>query len=330
MIIRGGLNFPGDKSISHRALILASLGKGESRLANLSTGNDVSNTRFCLEYSGITIRKQKEYSSVTGGGFMPSKYPLNCGNSGTTARLMIGLLAGQNIKAMFIGDESLSKRPMKRILGPLSMMGIAYESARDTLPVLIHPGMLKGIEFTPDVASAQVKSAILLAGLGAEGTTVVHEKHRTRDHTEVLLKFLGADIEVNGSKITVKKLRFPLENFEMKIPGDPSTAAFFIGAATLLPGSELVLQNVLLNPTRTGFLDALIKMGAGIETANAWEQAGERAGNLIVRSRPLKGINITASDAPALIDEIPMLAVLAAVAEGESTFSGLEELRVKE
>jgi len=330
MVIKGGLNFPGDKSISHRALMLASLADGDSKITNLATGADVMSTRLCLEWSGIKIRKLEDHISVTGGKLIPNKYPLNCGNSGTTARLMMGMLAGQRIKAMLSGDESLSGRPMDRILKPLSKMGLTFESENGTLPVLIHSNELKGIDYVTPVASAQVKSAILLAVLGAQGDTILTENIKTRDHTELMLKKLGANIKLNGLTTTITAMTGPLENFEMKIPGDPSTAAFFVAAAALIPDSELILQNVLTNPTRIGFFHAISAMGVGVDYINKWQETGETAGTMKINCNALQAINIGKDDAPALIDEIPILAVMATQAEGRSSFTGLKELRVKE
>jgi 3-phosphoshikimate 1-carboxyvinyltransferase len=329
-MIKGSLTFPGDKSISHRALMLAAFGDGESRLSNLSTGADVQSTRACLEACGISIRDEGNDVIVKGGRFSDPKEPLDCGNSGTTLRLLIGLLAGQGINAMFIGDKSLSSRPMNRILDPLSQMGLKAESNNGTLPIAIHQSELISIHYESPVASAQVKSAVLLAGLGATGKTSVTELINSRDHTERMLKGLGAELSVDGNSSTVSRLSSPLSSFEMMIPGDPSTAAFFASAAVLIPDSEITLNSILSNPTRTGFFSALEKMGAGMECLKQWDEAGERIGDLKIFHQPLRAISINEKDVPRLLDEIPILAILATQAEGTTKVRGAEELRVKE
>ena len=329
-MIKGSLTFPGDKSISHRALMLGAFGDGESRLSNLSTGADVQSTRACLETCGISIRDEGNDVIVKGGRFSDPKEPLDCGNSGTTLRLLIGLLAGQGINATFIGDKSLSSRPMNRILDPLSQMGLKAESNNGTLPLSIHQSELTGIHYESPVASAQVKSAVLLAGLGATGKTSVTEPINSRDHTERMLKGLGAELSVDGNSSTVSRLSSPLSSFDMTIPGDPSTAAFFASAAALVPDSEITLNSILSNPTRTGFFSALEKMGAGMECLKQWDEAGERIGNLKIFHQPLQAISIKEKDVPRLLDEIPILAILATQAEGTTEVRGAEELRVKE
>ncbi len=329
-MIKGELNFPGDKSISHRALMLAALCNGESRLSNLSTGADVLTTRKCLEDCGIQIRNDDEDIIVKGGRFSDPKEPLDCRNSGTTARLLLGLLSGQGINATLMGDESLTSRPMNRILNPLSQMGLKAESNNGTLPITIHQSELTGIHYESPVASAQVKSAVLLAGLGAVGKTSVTEPINSRDHTERMLKGLGAKLSVDGNSSIVSRLTSPLSAFEMTIPGDPSTAAFFAAAAALVPDSEITLNCVLANPTRTGFFSALEKLGAGMECLKQWDEAGEQVGNLKIFHQPLKAISINKQDVPRLIDEIPIFAVLATQAEGLTEVRGAEELRVKE
>ena len=329
-MIKGELTFPGDKSISHRALMLAALADGESRLSNLSTGADVLTTQKCLEACGIEIRDEGNDVIVKGGRFYDPKEPLDCGNSGTTARLLLGLLAGQGINASFIGDESLSSRPMNRILDPLSQMGLKSESNNGALPITIHKSELTGIHYESPVASAQVKSAVLFAGLGAAGKTSVTESILTRDHTERMLLGLGATISTNKLTTTVLPLSFPLSNFEITIPGDPSTAAFFAAAAALVPDSEIILNYVLANPTRTGFFSALEKMGTGMDCLKQWDEAGERIGNLKIFYQPIRALSINKEDVPRLIDEIPILAILATQAEGQTVVRDAKELRIKE
>jgi 3-phosphoshikimate 1-carboxyvinyltransferase len=331
MAIKGTLAFPGDKSISHRALMLASLAKGVSRIHNLSPGLDVSATKECLTACGIDFTQHADGMwTVHPNPLSDPLQPLDCRNSGTTTRLLLGLLAGQEIAATFTGDASLSQRPMKRVLKPLSEMGLHYKSQRDHLPVTIKKSPLKGIQYSPPVASAQVKSALLLAGLGAHGKTTVTETIPTRDHTEIMLRELGASITAHDHSISVAPLAGPLENFQLTVPGDPSSAAFFTAAAILVPESELTLKNVLLNPTRLGFYQALKSMGANIEFDHSRSQLGEPCGDLIVRYHSLQGITIKPETIPRLIDELPILSVIATQAEGTTHVEGAGELRVKE
>ena len=230
MRINGEISLPGDKSISHRSLMFASLTDGECIIHNISTGEDVESTRKCLAQCGIESHKDGSTVCINGGVFSDPSEPLDCGNSGTTIRLLAGLLAGQRVRAEFIGDESLTKRPMNRIISPLSKMGVGIESNKGSLPLKIKPVKVNGISFIPPVASAQVKSCVILAALGAEGKTVIDEKIKTRDHTEIIIKELGAPISSNGI-IKINSLARPLQPFEITVPGDPSTAAFFAAAA---------------------------------------------------------------------------------------------------
>ncbi|MDC1038391.1 3-phosphoshikimate 1-carboxyvinyltransferase [Candidatus Marinimicrobia bacterium] len=329
-MIKGEITFPGDKSISHRSLMFAALADGESRISNLSTGADVQSTRACLEACGIEIRDDGDDVVVTGGKFSDSTKPLDCGNSGTTTRLLLGLLASQGINATFIGDDSLSSRPMNRILDPLSQMGLKSKNNDGKLPITIYNSELSGIHYASPVASAQVKSAVLLAGLGSSGNTSITEPTLSRDHTEKMLMGLGANISTEGLTAIVSSITSPLSSFELTVPGDPSTAAFFAAAATILPDSNLTLNRVLRNPTRIGFYDALQKMGAGMDCLKTWEEAGETIGNLKVFQQSLKGISITKNDVPGLIDELPIIAILATQAHGRTEVVGAVELRVKE
>ncbi|NOZ04093.1 MAG: 3-phosphoshikimate 1-carboxyvinyltransferase [FCB group bacterium] len=330
MSIKGELSFPGDKSISHRALMFAALAGGKCVIENISTGLDVESTRRCLQKCGIVSSGNADKIEVTGGTWSAPREPLDCGNSGTTVRLMLGLLAGRGIAATFVGDRSLSQRPMNRVIHPLEKMGAEVAGNEGRLPIRLTPRRLQGITYAPPVASAQVKSAVLLAGLGADGRTIVVEKTPTRDHTEILLRYLGADLVVEGNRITVKRLRQPLNNFHMTVPGDPSTAAYFAAAAALVPGSELRLRNILFNPTRYGFFIALEKMGAGLETLSENNEVGEPVGDLLITPRSLKAIHIRSAEIPSIIDELPILAVLATQAEGTTIVEGAAELRVKE
>ncbi|MEC9457325.1 MAG: 3-phosphoshikimate 1-carboxyvinyltransferase [Candidatus Neomarinimicrobiota bacterium] len=330
MGIKGTLKLPGDKSISHRALMFAALADGESRISDLSTGTDVHSTRKCLEACGIDIRDDGDDAIVKGSLFSNPAEPLDCGNSGTTIRLLLGLLAGQGINATFIGDESLSARPMNRILDPLSQMGLKCENNDGKLPVTIYQSNLNSIEYDSPIASAQVKSAILLAGLGASGVTTVIEPVLSRDHTETMLQGLGADFSFNGLTATVSPLISPLESFKLSVPGDSSTGAFFAAAAAMIPGSSIIIDRILWNPTRIGFYSTLYQMGAGVDCLDQWDEAGERIGKLNVFYQSLKGVHITKEDIPGLIDELPIIAILATQAEGKTEVSGAGELRVKE
>jgi len=330
MAINGNIKFPGDKSISHRALMFAALANGQSRISNLSTGADVQSTRQCLEACGIQIENDGDDVIVTGGQFSDPTKPLNCGNSGTTTRLLMGLLAGQGINATLIGDESLSSRPMNRILDPLSQMGLQSESNDGKLPVIIHKSELNGIHYKSPVASAQVKSAILLAGLGANDQTTVTEPILSRDHTEKMLTGIGANMNSNGLSSIISPLSFSLSNFNMIVPGDPSTAAFFAAAAAVVPDSDITMNGILRNPTRIGFYITLQKMGAEMDCLATWEEAGETIGKLNVIHQPLNGITITQDHVPSLIDELPIIAVLATQAQGKTEVRDAEELRVKE
>ena len=330
MAIKGTLKLPGDKSISHRALMFAALADGESRISDLSTGTDVHSTRKCLEACGIDIRDDGDDAIVKGSLFSNPAEPLDCGNSGTTIRLLLGLLAGQGINATFIGDESLSARPMNRILDPLSQMGLKCENNDGKLPVTIYQSNLNSIEYDSPIASAQVKSAILLAGLGASGVTTVIEPVLSRDHTEKMLQGLGAEFSFNGLTATVSPLISPLESFKLSVPGDSSTGAFFAAAAAMIPGSSIIIDRFLWNPTRIGFYSTLYQMGAGVDCMGQWDEAGERIGKLNVFYQSLKGVHITKEDIPGLIDELPIIAILATQAEGKTEVSGAGELRVKE
>ena len=330
MAIKGEIIFPGDKSISHRALMFAALANGESRISNLSTGVDVKSTRNCLEACGIEIGNEGNEVVVNGGKFSDPTRPLDCGNSGTTTRLLLGLLAGQGINATFVGDESLSSRPMNRILDPLFQMGLKCESHDGKLPITIQNSDLNGIQYESPVASAQVKSAILLAGLGASGKTSVKEPILSRDHTEKMINGLGVDISIKGLTATVSNLSTPFSSFQFSVPGDPSTAAFFAASAALVPNSEIVLNRVLANPTRIGFFAALEKMGVGIEWLDQWGEAGERIRNIKIFHQALNSTPITIDNIPGLIDEIPVIAILATQVEGKMEIRGAEELRIKE
>ena len=329
MPIRGVISLPGDKSISHRALMLASLTDGNCVIHNISTGEDVETTRKCLVQCGMESEKYGTTVRLRGGGLKPTEMPLYCGNSGTTVRLMAGLLAGKGVRAKFTGDKSLSERPMNRIIDPLIKMGINIESENGYLPLFLTPGNVNGIDYTPQVASAQVKSCIILAGLGAFGETKVQEKIKTRDHTEIMLKELGAEIKL-ADVISIQPLKKPLDEFEITIPGDPSSAAFFAAAAAMIPNSDLTITNVLANTTRIGFFSVLKNMGTDIEWNNMRKEGGEWVGDVHIFCQQLNGLHIMKDLIPTVIDEIPIIAVLATQADSPTVIEGAAELRVKE
>ncbi len=321
--LRGRVRVPGDKSISHRALMLGALAEGTSVVRGLSTGEDVGHTRRAVGALGAVV----EGDRVTGGRSLLHQPgdAIDVGNSGTTIRLLAGLCAAFDWVTVLSGDESIARRPMDRVAGPLRLMGAKVE-CRDggsLPPLVVRGGGLTGIDYAMPVASAQVKSAILLAALGAEGETVVREKVRTRAHTEEMLVAAGADLTLDDEGRTVHLRPGALHPFELDVPGDPSQAAFWVVAACVVPGSELVVDDVYLGPARSGFLDVLARMGADVE------RVGERS--LRARWSPdLHATDVDSDEVPGLVDEIPVLAVAAALAEGTTTFAGAGELRVKE
>ncbi|MCH7521486.1 MAG: 3-phosphoshikimate 1-carboxyvinyltransferase [Candidatus Marinimicrobia bacterium] len=326
------ISLPGDKSLSHRVLMLAALAQGTSTFTNLSPGVDVAATRRCLEQCGIPIKDRGNKVVVTGGGgFKTPENDLDAGNSGTTARLLMGLLAGTGIKTRIVGDDSLSRRPMDRIVRPLQEMGAKIHiSARETLPLVLYPATLNSLDYTIPVPSAQVKSALLLAGLVSEGSVTVKETIQTRNHTELMLQALGVDIQLSDKNVTIGSAKQTIPKFSMVIPGDPSAAAFPAALVTLLPDMEITFDGLLLNPTRLGFFHALRKMGGDVTWKTKKRVLGEEVGTLTVRSRLLHGLRISGDEIPALIDEIPILAVLASQAKGETVVRDAGELRLKE
>ncbi len=331
--ISGILEVPGDKSISHRALILGSLCEGDVKIINLSTATDCTATMSCLKGMGIAVNSINGNTIVKGGGLHGFKEPsdfLDAQNSGTTMRLLSGLAAGQPFYTVITGDDSLRRRPMKRIIDPLRMMG-AHILARDSnryAPITIIGGDLDAIDYHMPIASAQLKSALLIAGLYCSGATSVTEILPSRDHTERMLKYLGARIkkENNTLRVTTGKLR----SREIFVPGDISSAVYFIVAGLLVPDSEVTIKNVGLNKTRMGAIDALIKMGANIHIFQRDSRNEEPIGDITVAGSKLKSININWEEVPSLIDEIPLLAMVATQAEGTTVISGAEELRHKE
>jgi 3-phosphoshikimate 1-carboxyvinyltransferase len=338
--VEGSLSVPGDKSISHRIAMLASIATGTSIVTGLASSADCSATLDCIRKLGIAVEDSGSKLVIHGQGLLGYRTPaevvdLDAGNSGSTIRMLSGLLAGQRFTSRIDGDASLSRRPMARIIEPLSLMGAQIEAMNGNFPPLtIHGKPLKAITYASPVASAQVKSCILFAGLFAEGRTSYSEPAISRNHTELMLKELGAAIDTHSSGSTsIEGLR-ELKPVEYQVAGDISSAAFFIAAATMLPGSKLVIKNVILNPTRTGFLDVLRELGANIERQNVREQHGELIGDLVVASRQLTtdGRDKVLSGAiiPNILDEIPMLAVVATQVEGRIEVRDAKELRIKE
>ena len=329
MPVRGIINLPGDKSISHRALIFASLTDGKCVINNISTGRDVETTRKCLEQLGIISIIKDNIIEIHGGTFKESTYPLDCENSGTTIRLLTGLLAGKGIAAKFIGDESLSKRPMNRIIEPLNKMGLSIKSSDGYLPLIMPSNNIRGIHYTLPVPSAQIKSCIILAALGSEGETKIVENIKSRDHTEIMLRELGVNIKYDKI-ISISPLSNFLKPFNITVPGDPSSAAFFAAAAAMIPNSDITIKSILANPTRIGFFEIIKNMGTGIEWLNMRQESGEWIGDVHIYYRPLSGLHIKENLIPSIIDEIPIIAVLATQADSPTIIEGAKELRVKE
>ena len=333
--LKGEITVPGDKSISHRAIMLGSIAEGDSHISGFLEGEDNICTLNAFRLMGIEIERVKRGKLIIHGkGLNGLKEPLDvidAGNSGTTTRLLTGLLAGQNFLSVITGDEYLRKRPMKRVLEPLTKMG-AVIHGRDKgnlAPLVIIGHRLKAMDYVSPIASAQIKSAILLAGLFAEGITSVTEPVKSRDHTERMLKTFGADIKVEGLKIKIKGGSRIMAQ-DMDIPGDISSAAFFIVAGLITRGSEVLIKNVGVNPTRTGIIDMLKRMGGDIELLNERELSGEPVADILIKSSSLKGIEIGSRDVPRAIDEFPILCIAASVAEGRTVVTGASELRVKE
>jgi 3-phosphoshikimate 1-carboxyvinyltransferase len=337
--LTGRIRVPGDKSISHRSLMFGALAVGETRVTGLLEGEDVLATAAALRAMGATIERQGEgrwsIHGVGVGALLQPTTALEMGNSGTSTRLLMGLVASHPITATFTGDASLSKRPMGRVIEPLSLMGADFTaSPRGTLP-LMERGLSPAVPITYrlPVASAQVKSAVLLAGLNTAGITRVIEPVPTRDHTERMLRGFGADLSVseeNGERVVTLRGEAELRPQTIEVPGDPSSAAFFAVAALLVPGSDLVIENVGLNPTRAALFTVLRQMGGHIEQLDRRDVGGEPVADLRVRHSGLTGIEVDPALAPSMIDEFPVLFVAAALAQGRTVTRGLEELRVKE
>lgn len=331
--LKGTLSIPGDKSISHRSIMFGSIAKGTTKIHNFLMGDDCLSTIECFRKLGIDIEMHNDHILVHGKGLHelePAAEILDCGNSGTTTRLISGILAGQPFTSTLTGDASIQKRPMKRIIEPLRQMHAAIEGKDDNFcPLTISPSTLEGICYTSPVASAQVKSCVLLAGLYADTPTTVCEPALSRDHTERMLSAFGAIIERKDKCVTI----YPnpeLEAMEVVVPGDISSAAFFMVAGLIVPNSKLILQNVGINPTRRGILDALLAMGGRITCFNERELCGEPVCDMIIESSDLHGITIEGDIIPTMIDEIPAFAVAALFAHGTTIIKDAKELRVKE
>ena len=334
MRIGGSVRVPGDKSITHRALLFSTLARGTSYVGGALTSLDARSTARVLRNLGAEISPLRDGTTVRARGRGRLRRPeslLDCGNSGTTARLLLGLLAGHNLRATLTGDSSLRRRPMRRVTGPLSRMGARFEEGNaDGLPLTIRGGTLVPLRYEMPVSSAQIKSALLLAGLTGAVDVDVREPHgRSRDHTERILRAFGYQVVEEDGWVGFRP-GGRIEPFELQVPGDPSSAAFLAGAAVLADEGELRIARVGVNPTRTGFLTVLRRMGAVVLTEAMTEHFGEPVADLIVRPAALRGTEVAAAEIPALIDEIPLLAVLASRAVGTTVFRGVGELRVKE
>ncbi|WP_321372130.1 3-phosphoshikimate 1-carboxyvinyltransferase [uncultured Desulfuromusa sp.] len=333
--LRGDFTVPGDKSISHRAIMFASLAQGESRIRGLLRGEDCLSTLHAFQCLGIAVAEKGEDDIIIQGrgldGLREPDNVIDCGNSGTTMRLMSGILAAQPFFSILTGDQYLRKRPMGRVIGPLTAMGagILGRDKNSKAPLAIDGGGLTATEYHSPIASAQVKSAVILAGMQIDGTTTVYEPHLSRDHSERMLRYFGADLESFSGGTRVNG-RVQLHGKDVDVPGDISSAAFFLVAGLIVPDSELLLKNVGVNPTRSGVIDILQQMGGSIELTNLRELSGEPVADLLVKSSNLQGIDIGGDLIPRAIDEFPVISVAAAFAEGVTTIRDARELRVKE
>lgn len=332
--LRGEISVPGDKSISHRAVMFGAISKGTTEVTNFLEGADCLSTISCFQKMGVSIEKQDTHLLIHGNGLRGLQSPseiLDCGNSGTTTRLISGILAGQSFSSELTGDDSIQKRPMKRIMAPLTSMGANIRSIRgnDCAPLLIHGQQLRGIHYASPIASAQVKSCVLLAGLYADTKTCVTEPYLSRNHTELMLSYFGAKVESHDTTASVEPDPY-LIGQKVMVPGDISSAAYFMAAGLMVPGSEILLKNVGINPTRDGILRVCKAMGGDITLLNIREQGCEPTADLLIKASGLHGTVIEGALIPTLIDEIPIIAVLAAYAEGTTIIRNAEELKVKE
>lgn len=332
--LKGELTIPGDKSISHRAVMLGAISQGSTSVTNFLRGADCLSTISCFRKMGIAIEENPTEILIHGKGLHGLSAPetvLDVGNSGTTMRLLSGILAGQDFSSSLTGDASIRKRPMKRVITPLSLMGASIESipGNGCAPLAIQGMPLTGIHYQSPVSSAQVKSCVLLAGLYADSTTKVTEPFVSRNHSELMLRSFGAEIQIEGTTVSVQPDPL-LTGQKVEVPGDISSAAYFIAAGLLIPGSEILIKNVGINPTRDGILRVCRAMGADIEILNEQEHCGELTADLLVRHSALKGTVIEGGMIPTLIDELPIIAVMAAFAEGTTIIRDAQELKVKE
>ncbi len=330
--LKGEVEIPGDKSISHRALMFGSISEGETKIFNISKSKDCISTLNCLRKLGVEIEENERFLIVKGGKIKESEDILDCGNSGTTIRLLSGILVAHPFYSVLTGDSSLRRRPMDRIIKPLLMMGgEIYGRNNNTYPPLTIIGKkLKGINFKMEIPSAQVKSCVIFATIFADGETIIEELYETRDHTERMLKYFGGKIEKEGKNIIIKGNQ-KLKGKEVWIPGDFSSASYFIASALIFPEAFLLIKNVGLNPTRTGFLKVIERMGGNLKILNQKEISGEPTGDIeVCYTEKLKGVEILPEEVPNIIDEIPLIAVFASVAEGKTIVKGAKELRVKE
>lgn len=331
--LNGNIKIPGDKSISHRAVMFGSIAKGDTEITGFLKGDDCMSTISCFRKLGIDINVSEDKVIVHGKGLHGLTAPeeqLYVGNSGTTIRLISGILSAQPFDSVLNGDSSIQKRPMKRVINPLTEMGAEIDSTNNGYaPLTIHGTKLKAIEYTMPVASAQVKSSILLASLFAEGTTIINEPVASRDHTEIMLNYFGADIKNKDGVITSTPVN-ELYGRSLEVPGDISSAAFFMTAGLIVPNSHLIIENVGINPTRTGIIDALRAMGGYVEILNERRSGGEFVGDIEVKTSQLRATTLEGSIIPRMIDEIPVFAVAALCAEGTTYVKNAEELKVKE
>ena len=330
--LRGELEVPGDKSVGHRAVIMGSVARGETRIDNMSAGADNSSTVAAFRSMGVEFRREADTLCIEGKGWDGLQAPpetVDCGNSGTTMRLLTGLLAGRPFDVTLDGDGSLRSRPMKRVIEPLTRMGARVTGNDGRAPLEIHGQPLHGVDYSSPVASAQVKSAVLLAGLQAQGETRFEEPYRSRDHTEIMARGFGASVESNGREVVVGGGQ-ELSGTRLRVPGDVSSAAFLMVAAAVMPGSDVSILRVGCNPTRGGVIEVLRAMGADIEVTRAWEEAGEPVADFRVRGGELRGTEVPPELAPRTIDEYPVLFVAAALAGGSTRFRDVGELRFKE
>ncbi|HCM39552.1 MAG: 3-phosphoshikimate 1-carboxyvinyltransferase [Bdellovibrionales bacterium GWC1_52_8] len=331
--IQGTIEVPGDKSVSHRSLVFGAIAEGVTEVSGILNSADVRSTETCLSALGVSFIRREDKVLVHGRGLhglQVASHVLDCGNSGTTTRILMGLLAGQAFDTVLTGDESIQRRPMKRAAEPLREMGARMDLIRgEFAPITIHGSRLRSIDYSLKVASAQVKTALLMAGLYAEGTTTIRGQIASRDHTERMLPHFGVKLEMADDAIRIRSGQ-RLSACPIRVPGDPSSAAFWMGAACLVRGSTLEIRNVSLNPTRIGLMKVLARMGASIDVEQT-ETSPEPSGHIRISApHGLRGTEVLPSEVPSMVDEIPLLAVIASQAEGETIVHGAEELRVKE